>query len=570
MDDPAPQPTVRKGDPRGEINNTIELTTPPVSDSSGPQNRQVNLVTGSGPGLSGEVTSVLRNRLRMASILLACGQLAFLIWGTIEAEFLEKPEYTIVYVMHCVSTFSCFYAAYALCRKCEHSLAKLRAFEFFIFLVVAVFFSFVQYTAMVEMADKGFLPRNMGPWQTLIFTYALLIPNTWRRALPLLLVCAFAPEVIAGLVVATNAKALELLLHDPTIIVEYLLGSGITFGVAIVGIHSINQLRTEAFEAKQVGQYRLKRLLGSGGMGEVYLAEHRMMKRPCAIKIIRPDKAGDPLTLARFEREVRTIAKLSHWNNIDIYDYGRTQDGTFYYVMEFLPGLNLNELVKRYGPMAPERVVYLMRQACDALNEAHKLGLVHRDIKPANIFSAIRGGLYDVTKVLDFGLAKPIAASEGSGITQEGHITGSPLYMSPEQATGDTEPDARSDIYSLGAVMYYMLTGRPPFDYEKPLKVIIAHAHDTVPPLKNYRPGLPEDLVKIVMRSLEKNPDDRFQDAEHLMLALDSCSVARGWNRIKAAQWWDEACADGACHWEPASSTEADASLTIESATTKA
>jgi len=209
-----------------------------------------------------------------------------------------------------------------------------------------------------------------------------------------------------------------------------------------------------------------------------------------------------------------------------------------------------------------------MRQACDALNEAHKLGLVHRDIKPANIFSAIRGGVYDVTKVLDFGLAKPIASVEGSGITQEGHITGSPLYMSPEQATGDTEPDARSDIYSLGAVMYFLLTGRPPFDYEKPLKVIVAHAHEAPPPLTKFAIDLPKDLETIVMRSLEKNPEDRFQDAEHLMLALENCSVARGWNRNKAAQWWSKACSDGSCEWDGTAS-EADLSLTMASAVTR-
>jgi serine/threonine protein kinase len=202
----------------------------------------------------------------------------------------------------------------------------------------------------------------------------------------------------------------------------------------------------DAIKAKELGQYKLKRLLGSGGMGEVYLAEHLLMKRPCAIKMIKPEKAGDPRVLARFEREVRATAKLSHWNNIDIFDYGRAADGTFYYVMEFLPGMNLGDLVRRFGPLAPERVIHLMRQTCDALAEAHGAGLIHRDIKPANIFAAERGGHKDIAKLLDFGLVKPITNIDQGSLTQEGALTGSPLYMSPEQATGDADPDARSDI----------------------------------------------------------------------------------------------------------------------------
>src|SRR5688572_18036212 len=176
-----------------------------------------------------------------------------------------------------------------------------------------------------------------------------------------------------------------------------------------------------------MGQYKLKQLIGSGGMGEVYLAEHQLMKRPCAIKVIRPEKAGDPKVLARFEREVQATARLSHWNTIDIFDYGRADDGTFYYVMEYLPGMNLSELVRKHGPLPAGRAIYLIRQACDALQEAHDLGLVHRDIKPANIFAASRGGVCDVVKLLDFGLAKPLADLGAAHLTAEGTITGSPL-----------------------------------------------------------------------------------------------------------------------------------------------
>lgn len=291
---------------------------------------------------------------------------------------------------------------------------------------------------------------------------------------------------------------------------------------------------------RQIGQYRLKRLLGVGGMGEVYLAEHPTIKRPCAIKIIRPDKAGDLRTLARFEREVRSTARLSHWNTVDIYDYGRTADGMLFLVMEYLRGLNLSELVQQYGPMPAERVVHLMRQACDALIEAHGLDLIHRDLKPANVFAATRGGLYDVIKLIDFGLARPLHNLDGTSLSLEGSITGSPLFMSPEQATGDSEPDKRSDIYSLGAVMYYLLSGRPPFDYDKPFKVIIAHCHEVPKPLSDFVSGVPEALEHIIFRCLKKNPHDRFQDAQHLALALDWTGLARNWPSWRAAQWWAE------------------------------
>ena len=313
----------------------------------------------------------------------------------------------------------------------------------------------------------------------------------------------------------------------------------VTYLCSVYGTHIINTLRHEAFEARQLGQYRLCRLIGSGGMGEVYLAEHQMMKRPVAIKLIRPGKAGDPQALARFEREVRATAKLSHWNTIEIFDYGRTDDGTFYYVMEYLPGLSLSDLVDRHGPLPPARAIHLLMQTCDALAEAHGRGLIHRDIKPGNIFSAQRGGVHDVAKLLDFGLAKPISAeAEPVQLTQEGSITGSPLFMSPEQALGDSEPDARSDIYSLGAVAYYLLTGPPPFDGEQPIKVILAHAHDPVVPPSHLRSDIPPDLEQVVLRCLAKNPADRYPDARSVRRALFECVASGGWTHEDAADWW--------------------------------
>ena len=199
-------------------------------------------------------------------------------------------------------------------------------------------------------------------------------------------------------------------------------------------------------------------------MGEVFLAEHELLKRPCAVKLIRPEVVLRAGTIDRFEREVRINATLSHPNTVEIFDYGRTEDGTYYYVMEYLPGMSLADLVERHGPLPPGRAVYLLRQVALALQEAHEAGLIHRDIKPSNIFAARRGGMDDVAKLLDFGLVRPAATASSPRTSDEGQILGTPLYMSPEQATNSRPLDARSDIYSLGAVAYYLLTGRPPFD----------------------------------------------------------------------------------------------------------
>jgi serine/threonine-protein kinase len=279
-------------------------------------------------------------------------------------------------------------------------------------------------------------------------------------------------------------------------------------------------------------------------MGVVYLAEHQLLKRPCALKLIAPDRAGEPRALARFEREVRVTARLTHPNTVEIYDYGRTEDGRFYYVMELLDGLSLADLVARHGPLPAGRAIFLLRQACGALAEAHAAGLVHRDLKPANIFAARRGNLHDFAKLLDFGLVLPLApAGAGPGPSTvepslEGHIAGSPLYMAPEQATGVQRPDARSDLYGLGAVAYYLLTGHAPFTGPTAMAVLVSVAHDPVEPPSRHRPGLPADLERIVLRCLAKSPADRYPDADALERDLAACAAAAEWDFARAAAWW--------------------------------
>jgi serine/threonine-protein kinase len=208
--------------------------------------------------------------------------------------------------------------------------------------------------------------------------------------------------------------------------------------------------------------------------------------------------------------------------------------------MEYLPGLSLEELLQRYGPLPAERVVHLLRQICQGLREAHAIGLIHRDIKPGNVFAAQRGGLYDVGKLLDFGLVKPLKETPAARLTQEGGISGTPLFMSPEQARGLAEVDARSDIYSLGAVAYALLTGRPPFESTNPMEVIIAHVRDEVAPPSQHQADVPGDLEQVVLRCLAKRPEDRFQDVNSLEQALAECAAADQWTQSHASQWWRE------------------------------
>jgi tRNA A-37 threonylcarbamoyl transferase component Bud32 len=427
----------------------------------------------------------------------------------------------------------------SLCRKCTIPLLALRSYELAIFGLPIAYFLQQQYWTSRMLANRGLIFNDLAAWVGTVFIYAMFIPNTWRRAAPIIgTMCALPLGLSIFLwwqdpVYAKTLSAHRMFLTETIIIMS------ITALASTYGTHVINGLRQQAFEAKQLGQYRLVNLLGAGGMGEVHLAEHQLMKRPVAIKLIRPSKAADKQALARFEREVRATAKLSHWNTIEIFDYGQTEDGTFYYVMEYLPGLSLAELVEKHGPLPPARAIHLLMQTCDALSEAHNRGLIHRDIKPGNIFSAQRGGYYDVAKLLDFGLAKPIANDNTPiQLTQEGSITGSPLYMAPEQALGDSEPDERSDIYSLGAVAYYILTGHPPFESDKAIKVILSHAHDVVVPPSRLRADLPADLEAVILRCLAKNPLDRYESTAALREALAECQAAGAWTPEEAARWW--------------------------------
>jgi len=305
-------------------------------------------------------------------------------------------------------------------------------------------------------------------------------------------------------------------------------------------------LRESVSRTQQLGQYVIEQKLGQGGMGEVYLARHTLLRRLTAVKLLPPERAGEK-TVARFEREVRATSRLTHPNTVSIFDYGRTADGVFYYAMEHLDGLDLERLVRSYGPMSPSRVIHVLTQICGALSEAHGLGLVHRDLKPANVFLCERGGQRDVVKVLDFGLVKDNSPDSGAALkTELNALIGTPTYLAPESIHSPSEVDGRTDLYALGAVAYFLLTGQDVFQGNTVVALCIAHLHDA-PRRPSERLGreLPPDLEALVMSCLQKAPEARPASAASLRKALLACDVA-AWSNEDADAWWQRVSAPSA------------------------
>jgi serine/threonine-protein kinase len=301
-----------------------------------------------------------------------------------------------------------------------------------------------------------------------------------------------------------------------------------TYVSLVAGGHIVWSLRRQVFEARSLGRYRLKRRLAAGGMGDVWLAYHSGLKRDVAVKVLRPDAIErSPSALARFEREVRATTELLHPNTVRIFDCGTTEDGLWYYVMELLEGETLAEHVGRVGPLTPARAIHIVGQAARALGEAHEHGIVHRDVKPENLFLTSLGGEHDFVKVIDFGIAK--VRNADTTMTDTGSILGTPAYISPEVAMGQPA-DARSDVYGLGTVLYYLVSGRPPFDADTAGAVLLAHVRER-PALPSQVLGrqLPTDLEEVVMRALEKDPARRYATAADFALALASCTMAGSW-----------------------------------------
>jgi hypothetical protein len=293
-----------------------------------------------------------------------------------------------------------------------------------------------------------------------------------------------------------------------------------------------------AIEAKELGQYKLERKLGAGAMGVVYQGYHAMLRRPTAIKLLNVDKVTDE-SIKRFEQEVQLTCQLNHPNTIAIYDYGRTPEGVFYYAMEYLDGIDLQLLVDRYGPLPEGRVIHILRQVCGSLYEAHSKGLVHRDIKPANLMLNRRGGEADVVKVLDFGLVRAVDQDKQSGLTAADALTGTPLYMSPEAIQSPALVDACSDLYAVGAVGYFLLTGQPVFQAGTIVELLQQHlTTPATPPSQRLSRTVSEQLEHAILACLEKSRANRPQTARQLAKMLDAAPTAHAWTQDEAEAWW--------------------------------
>jgi eukaryotic-like serine/threonine-protein kinase len=383
----------------------------------------------------------------------------------------------------------------------------------------------------------------------LILVFPMIVPNTPRKTLVASLIAAsmdpFGIWIASLRGLETPGAALVLWAYVPNYVCALL---------ALLPSKIIARLGRQVRHARELGSYQLEELIGRGGMGEVWRATHRLLARPAAIKLINPEalvahgRAAGADIVRRFRREAEAASWLQSPHTIHLYDFGETRDRTFYFVMELLDGVDLETLVRRYGPIPSERVVYLLRQACESLAEAHTRGLIHRDIKPANLFLCRVGLEHDFIKVLDFGLVKfddsqPMLDTLK---TAPQATTGTPAYMAPEMAGGEAV-DHRADLYALGCVGYWLLTGKVVFEADSPIKMLIQQIQaEPIPPAERLGTPVAPMVERVILDCLKKNPAERPADALELIRRLDECAVDARWTPERARIWWQTHLGDPA------------------------
>ncbi len=378
----------------------------------------------------------------------------------------------------------------------------------------------------------------------------------WLVLFPLIVPSSPGKTLLAALVTATMGPLSFLIslvfrgipMPDGVQVLNLFVPYYICAGLAFAGSGIIYKLGCDVTRAREMGSYKLIELLGRGGIGEVWLAKHRLLARPAAIKLLSPQVLGsaadgglNKTALKRFEREAQATAALGSPHTIRLYDFGTTDEGSFYYAMELLDGFDLDSLVTRFGPVSPSRAIDFLKQACNSLADAHHHGLIHRDIKPSNIYVCRLGIQYDFIKLLDFGLVKldHSASDQETQLTREGLTTGTPAYLSPEVALGQGAVDARTDIYSLGCVAYWLVTGQLVFKGETPMQVVLDHIQTVpIPPSQRTELEIPSALEQIIMSCLEKKPEKRPQTALELAERLAACEIREPWTQENARHWW--------------------------------
>lgn len=392
------------------------------------------------------------------------------------------------------------------------------------------------------------------------------------RGVPVVGAWQWLPNHQFGIITKLDAEEAFKPLQDLRLVFLILLLLCILCGIGLFLFSYFNimlrqRMEVADLEAKKLGQYTLIKKIGEGGMGSVYQARHALLRRDTAVKLLLPDNANEK-AIRQFEREAQLSCRLVHPNTVRIFDYGHTPDGIFYYAMEFIDGVNLQELIQGEGRLSEGRVIHILQQVCASLSEAHEAGLVHRDIKPANIILCNRGGMAeDMVKVLDFGLAKPYPgyAEMSTEVSHSLTIAGTPQFISPEAVSSSEQVDHRSDIYAVGALGYYLLTGRNVFDGESAFEVLQKHVSST-PETPRQRLGVAveDSLEKTIMECLEKEPSNRPQSTQSLIAILRSSSAYRTWTDNQAAEWWREFRERRAARPSPDSSATAVSEPTLQ------
>jgi hypothetical protein len=382
-----------------------------------------------------------------------------------------------------------------------------------------------------------------------VLVFPVMVPGTMGRTL-LAAVLAAAAEPMAVLYFSWRGLGP---LPPAAEMASRLWPNVLAVAVAMGVTRAIHKLGEKIQAARSIGNYHLVRRLGEGGMGQVWEATHRLLARPAAVKLISPDalgaKSADPGKLfRRFEREAQATAQLQSPHTIGVYDFGVARDGTFYYVMELLDGLDLHTLVAEDGAQPPERVAHILIQACHSLNEAHARGLIHRDIKPANIFLCRYGLETDFVKVLDFGLVKPReqdgTPQSGPKLTQQQMVTGTPGFIAPESVMSEAPLDGRADLYALGCVAYWLLTAREVFQHNSLMAMLMSHANQAPTPPSVHMPGIPPGLEELVLALLAKDPAARPQTAGALADRLTALGLTADWTEAKRLAWWELRASD--------------------------
>ena len=394
--------------------------------------------------------------------------------------------------------------------------------------------------AIMSLAIGGLQSRHVQGVMIFIFARCTVLPLPWRRALPIPLLCAFSYPVTLGLLglVLPNVRAQWLDRTSVGVLIDNFLFVLAGTAVGVLGSNLIYKAKCQVSEARRLGNYRLKLRIGRGGVGEVWLARQLTLERDVALKVLREQAMRSAESIRRFQREARAASKLEHPNTIRIFDFGASDDGVLFIAMELLHGMDLAALVDMHGPLSPARAIYLARQACGSLAEAHAQGVLHRDVKPAHLFVAEIGSECDVIKVLDFGVARITEVEADENLTLTGALTGTPDYMAPE-ICGSEGVDARSDIYSFGATLYLMVTGSVLFPKRSFGEVLMLQM-SKVPDLPSLRLGaaVPKDLERVIMKCLEKEPSARYATIGDLDSDLAACADADGWSKEYAREWW--------------------------------